>query len=623
MFPPRDRKVPVLESYLKQLEEDSRRWKASRQPNGNEDSSQGASTPVDSNHLRPPAPKQGLGDDAATIGPLNDPDVNTRNPLIEDRAWFVHDLVSTQPVYIGEAACTAFATRLRQFLSGNEPVAPLPRSVYGKDHVLGLTTTPAQQLPNKTYAHLLLKVALRFLGNDYHLMLRKTIIEKVDTLYRERRFEDNVFLCRLFALFAMGEMYTNRRMPTEKQPQIPGAGYFMQAISLLRGVQEEVSLSYIETLLVISIFSLALNRTNSAYAYAGIALRLSLILGLHRNLPEGFAISPVEREHRVRLWWSVYTMDRLTSSKLGHPVTVRDIDVDVNLPSMDGLSPSEQEEFSDPGHLVAHLQLARIIGDIISDIYGRSRLDHAFIRSVHQILKNLHSWAEALPDSVRLSLTGHATRNVASLHLCFNQCVILTTRPILFHVFKSQFQETASGGRPEPSPLTSALAEACIHASRSSNGLLAQLWVEGGMTIFGYFDAQYLFSSTIILLMSSALHHSEADRDAVETASDIMQSMVHDGNLPATVFYQHYLEIRKSADSSPRLGNGPSIRPVLGIDDAARGNSAPSVADHVNGLSALQTTLDGLLAQSDFQRGFTGPLEPTGDIALPVPWLFE
>lgn len=82
-------------------------------------------------------------------------------------------------------------------------------------------------------------------------MLRKTIIEKVDTLYRERRFEDNVFLCRLFALFAMGEMYTNRRMPTEKQPQIPGAGYFMQAISLLRGVQEEVSLSYIETLLVI------------------------------------------------------------------------------------------------------------------------------------------------------------------------------------------------------------------------------------------------------------------------------------------------------------------------------------------------------------------------------------
>lgn len=174
-----------------------------------------------------------------------------RNPLIEDRAWFVHDLVSTQPAYIGEVSCTAFATRLRQFLSGDEPVAPLPQSAYGKDRVLGLTATPTQQLPNKTYALLLIKVALRFLGDDYHLLLRKTIIEKVDTLYRERRFEDNIFLCRLFALFALGEMYTNRRISAVKQHQIPGAGYFMQAMSLLRGVPEEVSLSYIETLLVI------------------------------------------------------------------------------------------------------------------------------------------------------------------------------------------------------------------------------------------------------------------------------------------------------------------------------------------------------------------------------------
>lgn len=140
------------------------------------------------------------------------------------------------------------------------------------------------------------------------------------------------------------------------------------------------------------------------------------------------------------------------------------------------------------------------------------------------------------------------------------------------------------------------------------------------MAIFGYFDAQYLFSSTIILLMSSVLHNSEADRDAVETASDVMQSMVHDGNLPAAGFHQHYLEIRKCVDSSPRLGGGPSIRPALRIE---RGGSAPStVADHANGLSALQATLHGLLSRSNFQSGFTGP-QSTGDMAPSAPWLFE
>jgi proline utilization trans-activator len=134
-------------------------------------------------------------------------------------------------------------------------------------------------------------------------------------------------------------------------------------------------------------------------------------------------ISAVEREHRVRVWWSVYIIDRITSSKLGHPVTVRDSDIDVDLPSMERLTPSEREEFSDPAHIVAHLRLARITGDIISDIYGRSG-DKAFVQSVHKILRSLRSWAETLPESVQISSSNpqrYSSRNVASLHLCFNQ----------------------------------------------------------------------------------------------------------------------------------------------------------------------------------------------------------
>lgn len=155
-----------------------------------------------------------------------------------------------------------------------------------------------------------------------------------------------------------------------------------------------------------------------------MALRLCLTLGLHHNVPESYTISAVEREHRIRVWWSVYIIDRMTSSKLGHPVTIQDSDIDVDLPSMEKLTPSEQEEFSDPSHLIAHVKLARISGDIISDIYGRSSQTKAFVQSVQKILRSLRTWAETLPASVQISQTKplkYSSRNVASLHLCFNQ----------------------------------------------------------------------------------------------------------------------------------------------------------------------------------------------------------
>ncbi|KAL1997982.1 hypothetical protein VTN02DRAFT_269 [Thermoascus thermophilus] len=421
VYPARDRKVLVQESYLKRLEEESRQWKESLVPGHHPGSSQAA--PEDRPRQQTaskdhPSSRAAEGDGHAADG--DGPDVDIRNPLIEDRAWFVRDHASTQPVYIGEAACTAFGTRLRQFLHGPEPVAPLPRSSSSttatsssvQHRALRRMASPDFRLPTRAYAHLLVRVALRFLGNDYHLMLRATTLERLDALYRDRCFDDPVLLCRLFAIFAIGELYTNRKAPSSSAssassgsagPQVPGTGFFLQAMSLFQDLHEEATVSYIEILLLLSLFLLALNRPNSAYTYAGIALRLSLTLGLHHKLPEGYPISAVEREHRIRVWWSVYTMDRITSSKLGHPVTVRDDDIDADLPSMDGLSPAERDEFADPEHLVAHLRLARITGDIISDIYGRPRRDRTFVQSVHRILRSLRAWAETLPDTVRLS----------------------------------------------------------------------------------------------------------------------------------------------------------------------------------------------------------------------------
>ena len=91
---------------------------------------------------------------------------------------------------------------------------------------------------------------------------------------------------------------------------------------------------------------------------------MALGLGLHRSLPTDTKLSPVEREHRKRVWWTLYTLDRLCSSNLGYPLLISDSVIDVELPTNEGLSPTELEEFTDPSHLVANVKLAKITGQI-------------------------------------------------------------------------------------------------------------------------------------------------------------------------------------------------------------------------------------------------------------------
>lgn len=180
-----------------------------------------------------------------------------------------------------------------------------------------------------------------------------------------------------------------------------------------------------------------------------------------------------------------------------------------------------------------------------------------------------------------------------------------------------------------------ALADACVHAARSSNGLLTQLWIDGGMAIFGYFDSHYLFSSTIILMMSSILGttNSDADREAVDTATDIMDSLVKDGNLPAVGFYQHFLEMHKVLHEFIEHGGRQSAQTTEQPTAAAPGVRLDAAAgagpmNDTNSAFLVQSALDdpsiqSFLTQPDIQWGFPSGMEMAGDMTLTAPWLFE
>jgi proline utilization trans-activator len=147
---------------------------------------------------------------------------------------------------------------------------------------------------------------------------------------------------------------------------------------------------------------------------------LGILLGLNVNVSDSQLRDRELKEHRNRIWWTSYILDRISASRLGEPASVHDDDIEVDLPSDEALQ-TQSGASDDPRYLIAWIQLAKLSRRIITYIYGR-KVQTPFSQRVLQTLQDLRNWVEELPQDLQLSPEGQATSNhVVSLHLSFNQ----------------------------------------------------------------------------------------------------------------------------------------------------------------------------------------------------------
>lgn len=162
-----------------------------------------------------------------------------------------------------------------------------------------------------------------------------------------------------------------------------------------------------------------LNRFHSAYLLIGNALRLSLSLGLNHNVPQSQGLHPVVREHRVRIWWTIYVLDRFWGCKSGFPVQIHDEDIHVDLPSASA-SEAHHEQFSDNAYQVAAIELAKITGNTTREVYSRKKSAESFLQREQKLLIQLQLWTESLPEHIRLHPDLPHSKHTVLIHLQFN-----------------------------------------------------------------------------------------------------------------------------------------------------------------------------------------------------------
>ena len=158
---------------------------------------------------------------------------------------------NSQPVYAGPAACTAFTTHLQGCLKGDAALSgPLPAFEVFHDPGLKRQVDPRYYLPSRIYAERLTLAFLRFVGDEYHLINAESFAENMVRVYSNEIGPDHTFLCKMFLVLALGELYLKKSTTLDGRRIIPGTSFFKQAILLLQDMYEEPDAEYIETLLL-------------------------------------------------------------------------------------------------------------------------------------------------------------------------------------------------------------------------------------------------------------------------------------------------------------------------------------------------------------------------------------
>jgi hypothetical protein len=96
--------------------------------------------------------------------------------------------------------------------------------------------------------------------------------------------------------------------------------YLEQATqAICADVLEAGSLTLVQGFTLLSNLAQKRNKPNTGSTYLGIAVRMAIGLGLHRELPF-WRISAFEREVRRRVWWVVFIFDSGACITFGRPI---------------------------------------------------------------------------------------------------------------------------------------------------------------------------------------------------------------------------------------------------------------------------------------------------------------
>ncbi|KAL5335538.1 fungal-specific transcription factor domain-containing protein [Aspergillus crustosus] len=213
---------------------------------------------------------------------------------------------------------------------------------------------------------------------------------------------------KIFMVYAIGAAILKM---TEMYDSVPPRNYFVTAMQYQPSLQESLSVSSIEALMLLAMYNLQSAASSSVWYMMGLAMRICVDFGLHREASYR-RLRPYEAQRRRRLFWSVYLNERSVAWSLGRPFSIGDTEIDAEPPADidDSLTPDAPDElFRTPRNpheqwqgpnircSITCIGLSRLSARTRARVYRLDRDLPALLPEVQPLLASLDEFQKNLP----------------------------------------------------------------------------------------------------------------------------------------------------------------------------------------------------------------------------------
>jgi proline utilization trans-activator len=169
-----------------------------------------------------------------------------------------------------------------------------------------------------------------------------------------------------------------------------------------------------------------------AYKYATQSLAVAKLLFLDKAPSLSAFGQEVILEHRKRLWWTSFCMERMVVAELGLAPAHAANKFDVGLPSSRDIPEAEMDQFFDPSVQTLQTQICEIKCQIMESVGHLRRVSdlETMLFELWPCFDTLRSWKEKVPSYISFDFKSDVpeemsqrscARGLASLYLRYHQ----------------------------------------------------------------------------------------------------------------------------------------------------------------------------------------------------------